>query len=212
MHGLIALRSLAELALMNAGLFILFACGFFKTTRKRDWRSIGPFRAFFTALFTEMYGVPLTVYLLAGWFQPRLPGIDTISKAGDELLQFLFGWRANPHVGIFQLTGVVVTGAGVALVAVAWKQLYNAEREHVAMLEGVYAHVRHPLYLGLFIVMFGVLLQCPALVTLAMFPALVTMYVRLAREDDAAAVNAFGDVYRSYMDRVPAFIPAAGGP
>lgn len=129
MHGLIAIGNLAELALMNAGLFILFACGFFKTTRKRDWRSIGPLRAFFTALFTEMYGVPLTVYLLAGWFQPRLPGIDTVSKARDELLQFLFGWRPNPHVGIFQLTGLLVTGAGVALAAVAWKQLYNAERD-----------------------------------------------------------------------------------
>lgn len=208
MHGLIALGSLLELAVMNAGLFILFACGFFKTSRRRDWRAFGAFRAFLTALFTEMYGAPLTVYLVAGWFQPRLPGIDLISQAGDRLLGSLFGWRANPHVGIFQLTGFLVAGAGVALVAVAWKRLYRAQREHAMALRGPYAHIRHPLYLGFLVIIAGVLLLCPTLANLVMFPVLAVMYVRLARDDETAAIADFGDRYRSYMARVPSFVPA----
>jgi methanethiol S-methyltransferase len=54
------------------------------------------------------------------------------------------------------------------------------------------------------------LLQWPTLLTLAMFPVLVFMYVHLARREELEALAAFGDEYRLYMRRVPAFIPRLG--
>jgi protein-S-isoprenylcysteine O-methyltransferase Ste14 len=55
------------------------------------------------------------------------------------------------------------------------------------------------------------LLQWPTLVTLAMFPVLVFMYVRLAHREERDAVAEFGDEYRRYMARTPAFMSRLGG-
>ena len=72
---------------------------------------------------------------------------------------------------------------------------------------GCYAYVRHPQYVGFIMVMFGFLLQWPTLLTLAMFPVLVWMYIHLARQEEREALQEFGDEYRRYMERVPGFIP-----
>jgi protein-S-isoprenylcysteine O-methyltransferase Ste14 len=55
--------------------------------------------------------------------------------------------------------------------------------------------------------MFGFLVQWPTLLTLAMFPVLVFMYVRLARSEEHDALAMFGDAYRRYIIDVPAFVP-----
>lgn len=67
--------------------------------------------------------------------------------------------------------------------------------------------MRHPQYVGFVLVLLGFLVQWPTLLTLAMFPLLVVMYVRLARSEEREALAAFGDAYRAYMRRVPAFFP-----
>ena len=66
---------------------------------------------------------------------------------------------------------------------------------------------RLPQYVAFVLVMFGFLLQWPTLITLIMFPVLLIVYARLARREELDAIEAFGDAYRSYRDRTPAFIP-----
>jgi protein-S-isoprenylcysteine O-methyltransferase Ste14 len=194
-------------AVINSAVFILFAFSFFKPKTKRDWRSFGAFSAFLIALFTEMYGFPVTIYLLSGWLQSRFPEIDWFSHDAGHLLETLFGWEANPHFGPFHLLSFAFIGGGFWLIAAAWRVLYAAQARQELAVEGAYAYVRHPQYVGFILVMFGFLLQWPTLLTLVMFPVLVWMYVRLARSEEHEVAAEFGDAYRRYAQRVPAFVP-----
>jgi protein-S-isoprenylcysteine O-methyltransferase Ste14 len=196
-----------SLVIINSAIFIFFAFSFFKPKTKRDWRSFGAFSAFLVALFTEMYGFPLTIYFLSGWLQSRYPNIDWLSHDAGHLLEMLFGWEANPHFGPFHLLSFAFIGGGFILISSAWHVLYQAQRRGELAAMGPYARVRHPQYLGFILVMFGFLLQWPTLLTLAMFPVLVWMYVRLARQEEREALAAFGEDYARYAERVPGFIP-----
>lgn len=196
-----------SLVIINSLVFIIFAFSFAKPQSKRDWRSFGAFSAFLVALFTEMYGFPLTIYLLSGWLANRIPGIDPFSHDAGHLLEELFGWRGNPHFGPFHLLSNILIVAGFWMLSSAWRVLYAVQRQHTLATTGPYAKIRHPQYAGFVIIMFGFLLQWPTIVTVAMFPVLVYMYVRLARAEEKEAYAEFEDEYSKYAERVPAFFP-----
>jgi len=173
-----------SLVVLNSAIFVAFAFSFFKPSTTRDWRSFGAFSAFLVALFTEMYGFPLTIYLLSGWLQSAYPGIDWLTHNAGHLPEMLLGWQANPHLGPFHLLSFVLIGGGFVLLARAWPVLYAAQRQGRLATGGPYAHVRHPQYLGFVLILLGFLVQWPTILTLAMFPVLVWMYARLARAEE----------------------------
>lgn len=199
-----------SLVIVNSAVFVIFAFSFTQPRSRRDWRSFGAFSAFLVALFTEMYGFPLTIYLLSGWLARRFPQVDVMSHDAGHLLEVMFGWRTNPHFGSFHLLGNALIIAGFWLLASAWKVLYEAQRRQRLATTGPYARVRHPQYAAFVLIMFGFLLQWPTLPTLVMFPVLVFMYARLARREEAEMLAQFGEEYRRYRDSVPAFIPGPG--
>ena len=194
-------------ALINAAIFILFAFSFFKPQTPRDWRSFGAFSAFLVALFSEMYGFPLTIYLFSGWLQTRYPGIDWFAHDSGHLPEMLFGWRANPHFGPFHILSFVLIGAGFWLISAAWPVLYAAQRSGRLATTGLYARIRHPQYAGFVLVLTGFLVQWPTLLTLAMYPFLIWMYARLARAEERDTRARFGTAFDDYANRVPAFFP-----
>jgi len=206
-HDDMSAYGLWGLAAVNAAIFILFAFSFFKPQTPRDWRSFSAFSAFLVALFAEMYGFPLTIYLLSGWLQSRFPGIDWFSHDAGHLLEMMFGWKVNPHFGPFHLASFVLIGGGFWIISAGWTLLHAAQQEHKLATGGIYARMRHPQYVGFILVMFGFLLQWPTLLTLAMFPVLVVMYVRLAHHEEQDALREYGDEYRRYMAQVPGFFP-----
>jgi len=196
-----------SLVVINSAVFILFAYSFFKPQTGRDWRSFGAFSAFLVALFTEMYGFPLTIYFLSGWLQSRYPGVDWLSHDAGHLLEMVFGWKANPHFGPFHVLSFIFIGGGFVLISAAWRVLYDAQQRGALATTGPYSYVRHPQYVGFILIMFGFLLQWPTILTLAMFPVLVWMYVRLARQEEREALATFGAAYARYAERVPGFFP-----
>jgi len=200
-----------SLALINVAVFGVFAFSFTRPRTARDWRSFGAFTAFLVALFTEMYGFPLTIYLLSGWLQSRYPGVDWLSHDAGHFLEELFGWRANPHFGPFHLLSFLFIGGGFTLLARAWNVLYASQRDHTLATTGPYARIRHPQYVAFILIMLGFLFQWPTLLTLAMFPILVWMYVRLARREEREVRAEFDAAYARYAASTPAFMPRLGG-
>jgi protein-S-isoprenylcysteine O-methyltransferase Ste14 len=198
-----------SLVIINSAIFIIFAFSFTKPRTSRDWRSFSAFSAFIVALFVEMYGFPLTIYLLSGWLVRRYPGVDFLSHDAGHLLNTLIGWKIDPHFDPLHILSNILIVGGFILLSAAWKVLYDAQRTKILAVTGPYAYVRHPQYIGFILIMLGFLFQWPTFVTLIMFPILVTMYVRLARREEKEVTEEFGDEYRRYVAKTPAFLPRA---
>jgi protein-S-isoprenylcysteine O-methyltransferase Ste14 len=198
------------LVVINAAVFILFAFSFFKPKTSRDWRTFGTFSAFIVALFVEMYGFPLTIYLLSGWLTRRFPGVDPLSHDFGHLWYSLFGFRGDPHLNPVHILSNIAIFAGFILLSSAWPVLFKAQQQRTLATAGPYAYVRHPQYIAFIVIMFGFLLQWPTLVTLVMFPILVITYGKLARREESDVRAQFGTAWDDYASRTPAFIPGLG--
>ena len=205
-HGAAA-YGLWTLVVFNSAIFILFAFSFFKPATARDWRTFGAFSAFIVALFVEMYGYPLTIYLLSGWLQTRYPKLDIFSHDAGHLWATLLGERGNPHFGVLHIASYIFLAYGFYLLSSAWNVLYHAQRRQALATSGPYARVRHPQYLAFILIMSGFLLQWPTLLTLLMFPVLLLMYARLSIAEEAEMRASFGQAYEEYALRTPRFFP-----
>jgi len=202
-----AAYGLWTLVILNSAIFIFFAFSFVKPQRTTDWRSLGVFSAFVVALFTEMYGFPLTIYLFSGWLQSHYPQLDIFSHENGHLLHTLLGFEGNPHFDVLHILSNVLIVAGFFILSSAWNVLHQAQRERKLARTGLYAHIRHPQYVAFIVIMLGFLLQWPTLPTLVMFPFMTWIYVRLAKREEHDAINEFGEEYLRYKEKTPAFIP-----
>lgn len=199
------------LVAFNSAVFIMFAFSFFKPATARDWRSFGAFSAFIVALFVEMYGFPLTIYLMSGWLATRFPSLDLLTHNSGHLWSTLLGETGDPHFGVLHIASYVFLGYGFYLLSNAWHVLYHAQRGHSLATTGSYARIRHPQYVAFVLILLGFLLQWPTLLTLLMFPVLLAMYGRLAITEEAEMQAQYGETFQRYAERTPRFIPRMSG-
>jgi protein-S-isoprenylcysteine O-methyltransferase Ste14 len=195
------------LVILNSAIFLMFAFSFFKPQTGRDWRTFGAFAAFVVALFVEMYGFPLTIYLMSGWLQTKYPGLDLMSHDTGHLWSTLLGEKGDPHFGVLHIASYVFLGLGFYLLSAAWNVLYHAQRANRLATAGPYACIRHPQYVAFVMVLLGFLLQWPTLLTLLMFPVLVVMYGRLAVTEEREMRARFGAEFDAYAARTTRFVP-----
>lgn len=196
-----------SLVILNSLLFIFFAFSFFKPQTTRDWRSFGAFSAFIVALFVEMYGFPLTIYLFSGWLATKYPGVDFLSHENGHLIHTLLRMDGNAHWDVFHILSNVFIFGGFLMLSYAWNILWKAQKSHTLAKTGIYARMRHPQYAAFIFIMLGFLLQWPTLPTLVMFPVLTVMYVRLALKEEKDAEAEFGEEWRRYAAVTPRFFP-----
>lgn len=172
----------------------------------REWAGAGLVQAFIIALYAEMYGFPLTIYLLTGFFQIDIPLYAQTGHLWASLLGYGTGGAMIEMLlgGVFILLGLVLLIAG-------WGKVYQARQEGRFARESLYGVIRHPQYTGIMLAVFGQIIHWPTLITLALFPVILLVYVRLARKEEREMVSRFGMAYRDYMQQVPMFFPRRGG-
>lgn len=169
-------------------------------------RPADKFAAFTVALFVEIYGFPLTIYLLSGWLQTRFPNLDLLSHNTGHLRSTLLGDKGDPHFGPLHIASYALLGFGFYLLSSAWNVLYHAQCRHTLATSGPYARIRHPQYVAFVLILLGFLLQWPTLLTLVMFLVLLLMYGRLALTEEAEMHAQAGADFAHYAQRTPRFI------
>jgi len=179
----------------------VFVLGILRPRRRTEWRSAGMAQGWVIALYAEMYGLPLTMYLVA-WLTGK-------SEFATEHFRghawaYLFGWGETGAI-VCDVVGQLLIVAGAVLGLVGWRQIYRGGEELVCT--GLYRRIRHPQYAGFFLFLVGSVVNWPTLISLLMLPALLVIYYRLAKEEEGEALAQFGDEYRRYQATTGMFWP-----
>jgi len=168
-----------------------------------EWAGAGVVQAFIIALYAEMYGFPLTIYLLA-----RFGGLDKQNL--DANLWSTLGGLGETGMFVSMILGYILLLFGIGLFFQGWRQVYKARDEHKLVTTKLYALARHPQYTGLFIGLFGEgIVHWPTLFSVGLFPIIVFIYYRLALREEVAITKEFGDEYLAYKTKTPMFIPSS---
>ena len=168
----------------------------------REWAGAGLVQAFIIALYVEMYGFPLTIYVVTSFLEIDIPGVHYSGHLWATLLGYGY---VGAMVEMF--LGYTFVILGLLMLIEGWRELYRAHQQERLATGGLYGLMRHPQYTGIFIALFGQLVHWPTIPTLALFPFIVLIYVRLAWREEKHMLEKFGDEYWQYQQRVPMFFP-----
>ena len=189
-------------------LLALFLYGILQPRKKSEWRSAGAAQAWIIALYAEMYGTPLTAWLLMAWLgRPKADAENHFNgHAWPLVLGFPESWILPAQV-ICTVIGQLLIVSGAVLAIAGWRQLHAGVRRGELVTSGLYRYVRHPQYTGFFLFLIGSVINWPTILTVATFPLLCLVYWRLAFQEEQDALRHFGDEYRQYMLETGRFLP-----
>ena len=188
------------LVMIVIGLWIIFK--YLAPKSWKEWRNAGILQAFVIALYVEMYGFPLTIYLLTSFLDLDIPWLHMKGHLWATLLGL-----GDKGAMIEMIIGLGIALLGLTMIFRGWRLVYRAQQEDKLVTEGIYRYMRHPQYTGIFLALFGQLIHWPTLPTIVFFPVIVCLYYRLARKEEKDMLEKFGREYEIYMQQVPPFFP-----
>ena len=179
-------------------IFLLFTPFYKKSERKPS----GMYLAFMVAMAFEMFGIPMSMYILAWVFGKNIP-------EGIFWGHTLFAWIG--HTGMY--IGTVLILIGIALVILGWSVVYKRywrkdEGKGELVTDGIYRYIRHPQYTGFMLITLGMLLDWATLPMLIMWPIMAVLYYRLAKKEEGYMLEQFGEQYAEYRQTTGMFLPS----
>ena len=157
--------------------------------------------AFVLAFAIEMHGIPFSMYIISIIIGKNLPNGIFWGHTFFNSIGYL-GMYINI---VLSLIGFIIIGNG-------WYNIYHKywskeDGERKIVKSGIYKYIRHPQYLGLFLLSTGMLIEWMTLSLLLMYPTIIGMYYRLAKREEKDLINEFGDQYTEYIEETKMFIP-----
>lgn len=123
-----------------------------------------------------------------------------------------FSQTSSPVLERLKPVGFFLVGIGLLLFLIGVVQIYGAKLlRRSAVTGGLYRIVRHPQYLALTVLGFGVILIWPRFLVLLSFVAMLFIYWALARWEESRCQEEFGDSYRAYQRRTGMIFPSLFG-
>jgi len=177
---------------------ILFFIPFYKKMEKKPARV---YIAFILAFAIEMHGIPFSMYIISMVIGKNLPN------------GILWGHTLFNSIGFLGMyINIVLTLIGFVIIGNGWYNIYHKywskeDGEGKIVKSGVYKYIRHPQYLGLFLLSTGMLIEWMTLALLLIYPVIIYMYYRLAKKEETDMIDEFGEQYTKYMKETKMFIP-----
>jgi len=81
------------------------------------------------------------------------------------------------------------------------------QEESKLIMNGVFAHVRHPLYLSILLAYLGFIFTSMSIISVVPWICFIMLFDKMATYEEEDLVRIFGDAYLKYMKRVPKWIP-----
>jgi len=183
-------------------LFALFIVVGDKFREKGARFTAGVYTTFIIALFMEMFGLNLSLFLFSWIFGNVL--VDNLYNIVAVVVSFPVFANLFFYV-ILPISNMIIL-VGILLVIYGWSQIYKAKGQKLVKT-GIYSYIRHPQYVGFILITVGMIVLWPVITTIIIWPFLFILYRRLAKSEEKRLENTFGEEYKQYKNSVPGFFP-----
>ena len=163
--------------------------------------------------------IPLIIFWVGGvkfLFSRRMPESAPPSKSKDKILSsllviimfvsFIYSILMPLKLGtIWFSIGVVVYLVGLVLIAITMINFATTPMDK-PVTKGVYRYSRNPMFIGWFLIYFGIATACISWVYIVIIVLFILITAYLSPFEEAITLEHYGKAYKEYMERTPKWI------